>query len=690
MSGVGAIDLQRSLETAFEAYRAGRHAEASLALAPVLTAIPGETAALNLQGAIKLAQGDATGACEAFGRAARTHPQNPEIQNNLGSALRRAGRCREAESAYRIAIAVRPDYAEAHYNLGNLLVESGRDDEAAAAYRRAIGIRADYLPAYLALGQTLERSGNWSRAEEAYRLALAAAPTAARAHFGLGRTVDRGGPPSAAGLEHLATARRLAPDDAEIANAYGVALTRKGRVEEAYAAFQDAVARDPRFGDAHVNLANLLVERGECERARVHYGEALEVAPTCVEALIGLGNIAGRDGATAEAETIYRRALAVDPDCAPAHSNLGVALAAVGRHDAALTSFRRALALDPDYADAHANLGHALIGKGAWAEALAALDRALTLMPDHVEARINRATARLLTGDFAGGWRDYLARDARQPVGIGVHRRRLSADLSAHRLLVLADQGLGDELFFLRFAPALRARGASVAYRASPKIAAMVERSGAADRVVCDPSEPVDATLTLSVGDLPHLLGMAGVAEIPPPLPLPPRAEVRTAVVERLSHLGAPPYIGVTWRAGTKIHRNGLYKEVPRAALAAALARVPGTLIALQRHPADGEVAAFAQETGRAVHDLTAINESLEDMLALVSALDDYVCVSNTNVHLRAGTGRASRVLMPHPPEFRWMAEGDESPWFPGTRIYRQAPTGDWSAALTRLKDDLS
>jgi hypothetical protein len=87
---------------------------------------------------------------------------------------------------------------------------------------------------------------------------------------------------------------------------------------------------------------------------------------------------------------------------------------------------------------------------------------------------------------------------------------------------------------------------------------------------------------------------------------------------------------------------------------------------------------------------MTALNEPLEDMLALLALLDDYVCVSNTNVHLRAGAGRTSRVLMPHPPEFRWMADGDESPWFPGTRIYRQTAAGDWACALTRLKKELS
>jgi tetratricopeptide (TPR) repeat protein len=406
--------------------------------------------------------------------------------------------------------------------------------------------------------------------------------------------------------------------------------------------------------------------------------------------MVGLGNIAEREDRMGEAETLYRRALTAKPNYADAHANLGIVLAAVGRREAAITSFRRALAIDPDCANAHTSLGHALIAMGDWPGALAALDRALTLAPEHVDARINRATARLLTRDFTGGWRDYLARDAKQSVGLGVHRDPLPAKLDGHRLLVLADQGIGDELFFLRFAPALKARGAAVYYRASGKIAAMVARTGAVDRVLDQSDTPPDVTLTLSVGDLPYLLGMESARDIPPPLAIPAVADSRAAMAERLAALGPAPRIGVTWRAGTKILRHGLYKEVPRESLAAALADTSATLIALQRQPAPGEVAAFARAVGRDVHDMTGLNESLEDMLALLDLLDDYVCVSNTNVHLRAGAGAASRVLMPHPPEFRWMADGDESPWFPGTRLYRQTAAGDWSAALARLKEDLS
>jgi hypothetical protein len=124
-------------------------------------------------------------------------------------------------------------------------------------------------------------------------------------------------------------------------------------------------------------------------------------------------------------------------------------------------------------------------------------------------------------------------------------------------------------------------------------------------------------------------------------------------------------------------------------ALAAALAGLRGTFVSLQRQPAPGEIEAFSARLDAALHDGAVLNDRLEDALAAVEALDEYVAVSNTNVHLRAGAGRGTRVLVPWPPEWRWSGEGDASPWFPGSPVYRQLREGDWSPALRRLRSDL-
>ena len=160
-------------------------------------------------------------------------------------------------------------------------------------------------------------------------------------------------------------------------------------------------------------------------------------------------------------------------------------------------------------------------------------------------------------------------------------------------------------------------------------------------------------------------------------------------MAELLAGFGPPPHIGVTWRAGSRDRHRLLYKYAPIEALAGALRPAPGTIVALQRAPDAGEVELLGAALGRPVLDLTALNADLEAMLALVGALDDYVSVSNTNVHLRAALGRTSRVLLPNPPEFRWMARGRESPWFPGTTIYRQGSDADWAPALADLARDL-
>ena len=132
-----------------------------------------------------------------------------------------------------------------------------------------------------------------------------------------------------------------------------------------------------------------------------------------------------------------------------------------------------------------------------------------------------------------------------------------------------------------------------------------------------------------------------------------------------------------------------LFKEIPLEKLGAGVRRVNATFLALQRNANPGEIEQLAAHIGSPVHDLTALNEDLEAMLASLALIDDYVGVSNTNMHLRAGVGKTARVLVRCPAEWRWMARGEESPWFPGFRICRQTPDGDWSIALERLAHDL-
>ncbi|MDO8595621.1 MAG: tetratricopeptide repeat protein, partial [Sulfuricaulis sp.] len=353
--------------------------------------------------------------------------------------------------------------------------------------------------------------------------------------------------------------------------------------------------------------------------------------------------------------------------------------------------YQRAIEIDPDYVEALCNLGVAFGRKGWRDPAIACYRRALQIKPDP-DAHFNLALIYLLTGNFKEGRQEYAWHWLRENSA----PRPLpptpwdGSDLAGRSVFLHAEQGPGDEIFFLRFVNQLRQRGAGhIAYRPSKKIAGLLVRVPAIDRLVDPQAIPPPSDFVFSVGDLPKLLGMERVEQIPRSLALDPLPEKLEVLRAQLLALGPAPYLGVTWRAGTHRKDGVLFKECPVALLARTLREAPGTILVLQRHPEACEIEAFASALGRLAHDFSPLNEDLESMLALLALLDEYVGVSNTNMHLRAGAGKTARVLVPVPPEWRWMADGKESPWFPGFSVYRQGYDGDWEGAFAQLESDL-
>jgi hypothetical protein len=218
----------------------------------------------------------------------------------------------------------------------------------------------------------------------------------------------------------------------------------------------------------------------------------------------------------------------------------------------------------------------------------------------------------------------------------------------------------------------------------------MVRRSRLLDIVESAPERTPPNLEYRLLGDLPHLL-RASYLPIPDPVRFDPLPE-RVAAVAARTHGLERPLIGLTWRAGTGPgpgDRNVLYKEVPFKKFLSMAQALPGTLAVLQRGPKPEELERLMEVCGPRVVDFSGLNADLEAMLALLAQLDDHVGVSNTNMHLCAGLGRGARVLVSRGIEFRWMAEGIESPWFRGFAIYRQALGGDWSDTLKAVGADV-
>lgn len=646
--------IAQPLLQALDAFQQGRAGDCAKLCEAILAKRAKEPGALHLLGAARLRLGDGDAAVRALRLAVRYDPRNPEIHKNLGAALRAAGNTPAAVESLRQAIAIHPNAAAAHYNLGNALAELGRHEEAVAAYRRAASLVPGDAAVHNNLGHALEALGRRDEAIAAWRHSLLAEPAQRDAHLNFGRAMLANGDAEAA-LSHFDAALATCPDDPETRSERGVALYRLGRAEEAIDVLRLTADRHPNHVGARVNLGSVL----------------------CLE------------GRAAEGASEYEAALAIKPDDPDALSSFAAALDAIGDTHRACELLTRALAKHRDHPDALSNMGQLLCGQGQFDASIDYYDRALAIAPNHPEAQFGHAAASLTIGHFGVGWRSYRARPSMIGQG-GYHREPLSASLVGRTVQVDGDQGLGDEIFFLRFLSQLRDRGARVFYRSDSRLVNMLRRASIADWVVSKKETEESADLRVSVGDLPYLLGHHDGAPLPQSITLPPLPEHVASARDQLAAMGPPPYLGLSWRAGTRGQRKAASREIPCTALAETLRDLPATWIALQRAPEEGELEVVSAALRAPLHDLTALNGDLESMLATLYLLDDYVCVSNTNVHLRAACGATCRILVPYPPEYLWMASGRDSRWFPGTTVYRQTAGRDWGAALAELRRDLA
>jgi len=440
------------------------------------------------------------------------------------------------------------------------------------------------------------------------------------------------------------------------------------------------------------------------DRAQALLRQVLALEPEHAEALNSLGLIAYRAHCYPEAVGLIGEALSLAPGRAAFCNNMGAVLSAWGRRREALASFNRAAAGEPADVTFRCNLANALKECGDFPAALEGFRAAIALDPRYAEAHFGAAVCLLALGRIAEAWPEHRWRvvssgaqfpDSGRALYQGLQQPpgdELPADLRGRRLLVLSEQGLGDQLFFLRFAPVIKSLGARLFFFIpDARLASLLSRCAALEHAFSDPAQAQHADQILLVGDLPWA-AIDSPVSTPPPLAIEPEPSALAAMKQRLARAGPPPYLGVTWRAGIAPDAGrpeALRKSVPVNAFASAVARWPGTALLLQRGPHAGEIDAFSKTSALPVHDCSDLNEDLIGMHALLALIEEYAGVSNTNMHLRAAAGRTARVLVAFPPEWRWLAGGAESPWFPGFRLYREEETGGWQPALERLAAEL-
>jgi tetratricopeptide (TPR) repeat protein len=649
---------------------------------------------------------------------------NATARNHMESGLKahQAGDLARAIAAYRTGLTLDPDDPVGLNLLGTAILQSGDPESALPLLERAsqrlrnnAGILGNLAQAYFALGR-------YEEARETFRKAARVDPRQVHYQLGLANSLAMQGRLAEAEPLLKRAVERFPAEPLAWFN-YGNVLRDLGRTADALLQFSRAVELAPEFTQARNNLAGALHNLQRFADAETQFRACIAQAPDYLLAKCNLASVLIDVGRFAEAESLCRNVIRADSQLAIAHIYLGATLGHQGRLLDALESYRLAVHAESTKQTLDAYAG-ALGDVGRYAESERWFCRSAAYGALSPSAHQTFATTQLARGCMAQGWEEYAWRPGRQRF-VEKHRGialdvALPRELGGRHVCLLREQGLGDEAYFLRWTRVLKERGARVTCRTSEKIRSLFARAPFIDDVVGENDAMPAADHYVLMGDLPHALGaqpatplpplspdayighMRDLPErmavfwppLPPALPLQPLDDRLAEIRKRLERAGPPPYIGITWRGGTAPETQDvswvLYKECPIERLAPAISRYRGTAIALQRKPAAGEIDAFSAALGRPLHDFSDCNEDLETMLALLALIDEYVGVSNTNMHLRAGVGRAARVLVPCPAEWRWMHGRARSPWFPNFPVYRQSLQGDWSAALDGLGNDLT
>jgi tetratricopeptide (TPR) repeat protein len=678
------------LANAHAHFRVGQLDEAVRVCESILAQFPDFAEASHLAGIVACKQGDPRRGATYFKRATELAPREADYLRSLALALRQQGDLAGAETAARGAIAARKMFPEAHNTLGVVLQQQERHAEAIDTFRKALSLKPAYPEALCNLGLSQQHSGQFEEAMSSYQRALGFNPNLVEALKNAGALLRKTGRLEQS-VAFYQRALSLKADDAETCNDLGLTLFQQERYDEAVRCFQHSLALGNTAGP-HVNLANALRKLDRVDEAMNHYRTALQLEPGHIAGRVSLGAALSELDRDDEAIAVYEQILAEDlrqPD-----AQLGIALIEFDRGDrqAALSRLQAAAAQHPDNALLPFRLALLYDRLGQPDAAIDALQATLQREPRQPDARLVLAQQYLLKGQFADAWPHYSARAVQHEVRYVTTKFRrgpgtapVAARLDGQRVLIAGEQGLGDTLFFLRCAAALRERGASLVYHGDLRLASMLARTGLFQTLAGFDQPFPEHDWGVWAGDLPYLLRLDSTDSLPLPLPLQASPQQLARAKERLALLGSGPYVALTWRAGKwadQRKKATLYKSIELPDLAKGLNGVEGTLISVQRHPKTGETEALSQLTGRPVHDWSGANEDLEEMLAVMTLVDEYVGVSNTNVHLRASAGKGATVLVPHPAEWRWMAEGDTSPWFPAMKVVRQAPEGDWPTSM--------
>jgi tetratricopeptide (TPR) repeat protein len=589
---------------------------------------------------------------ELYQRVLELDPGNVDAWHLLGVLAFESHDDGRARECLERAVALKPDYAAAQYNLGNVLYRQGHVGEAISHYRAATRIHPTYVEALQNLASALYLAGESYEAENGYRRVLELKPEHANAHYNLGNLLyDRG-----------------ALDDAE-------------------ACYRRALELDENLREGWLKLGLLTHQRGRLAQALDYLRRAVAKLPTLPEAHYCLGLVHLDLGACNEAARCFQQAVCLNPRYSHGWNDLGNALKELGQLEDAIESFRKAVLESPSEPKFHNNLATALMDAGRLDAAQMTFETALQLEPSSAVVRWNRSLLTLLRGNYDQGWQEYewrwrtgkfAVRSFTQPQWNG-------ESLNGRTILLHCEQGYGDTIQFIRFGIVLKGLGARVVVLSPQQLMPLLASCSGVDELVGEGEPLPNFDFHLPLMSVARVLKTT-VHSIPNEVPyLSPDPDLVRNWRTKLENI-AGFRIGINWE-GRGARGASRKRDIPLEHFS-ALAKLPGVrLISLQKGKATD---ALTNKDRPAVVDFSADLDqdrgAFMDTAAIMANLDLIVSSDTSVPHLAGALAVPVWLALPYVPDWRWLLERTDSPWYPTMRLFRQKQPGDWAGVFAEIQ----
>lgn len=600
---------------------------------------------------------------------------------NLGLVLEAKKQREAARREYLRAIQLQSGYAEAYLNLGNLLLADGRIDEAIEVLKKLLALYPGYAEGHNSLGCAYKAQNKLPLAAHHFRQTLGLQPGHAHAHCNLGSVLYRMGALQDA-VVCFHNALRLQPNLVEALNQIGVMLRENGEAGAAIGYHEQAVRVAAHKAESLVLLARAQGAAGDRNKAIMLCREAVREQPALLAAYGEWANLLYAQKHRRAAKSILHKALAIDAHYAEGYNTLGVIAEEENRLEEARQLLEKALHLRPVFPEAENNLGLVAWAQGRFEDARAAYARSLEARPGYIEARWNLALSELIDGEYREGWRNYEARWRRpraprrfeQPLWQG-------EPLAGRRILLHSEQGLGDTLQFLRFVPQVIAAGGKVILDVQRRATLLAQELDGVERVMAEGQPHPEFDLHCPLMSLPLALGVT-LDNLPAQVPY---LRVPAVSRTRARRIGWPEdgglRVGLSWTGSMKNALNParsiLLEEL------APLFELEGIhFYSLQMSRGVEQLRAYRNS----VVDLAGYQNHLADAAAIVEQLDLVITVDTMVAHLAGALGRPCWTLLPFVPDWRWLREREDSPWYPSMRLFRQSQQGDWATVVAAVR----